>query len=157
VTVGDAAAATEDADDADATREEDGDARAADPPRPPSPDFVPYPDFAPSPPPPPPTPPTPPPFVPPEATLLDTPLECAKALGALIDAAAPVAVDFEGISLSRTGKLWRVLITPVPVRPRRRGERRSLRTYFSSRRISPPTPRWFQSRHTHLDAFQLRF
>eukprot|EP00982_Pelagococcus_subviridis_P007092 30446-Pelagococcus_subviridis.AAC.2 len=37
-----------------------------------------------------------------------------------------------------------IFITPVPVRPRRRGERRSLRTDFFSRRISPPTSPRFQ-------------
>ena len=36
-------------------------------------------------------------------------------------------------------------LTLVPIRPRRRGERRSLRTF--PRRVSPPIPR-FQSRHT---------
>jgi hypothetical protein len=49
-------------------------------------------------------------------------------------------------------------LTLVPIRPRRRGERRSLRT-FLSRRISPPTPR-FQSPtsapfNSASDAFQL--
>jgi hypothetical protein len=47
-------------------------------------------------------------------------------------------------------------LTLVPVRPRRRGERRFLRTFSPGGRFSPPTPR-FQSRHTSLDAFQLRF
>ena len=47
-------------------------------------------------------------------------------------------------------------LTLVPIRPRSRGERRSLRTLLPGVRLSPPTPR-FQSRRTHLDAFQLRF
>ena len=58
----------------------------------------------------------------------------------------------------------RVLVyTPVPIRPRRRGERRSLKTFFTSRRFSPPRVPRFQSRHTSTpfnsasDAFQLRF
>ena len=46
-------------------------------------------------------------------------------------------------------------ITLVPVRPRWRGERRSLRTFFPA--LSPPRVPRFQSRRTHLDAFQLRF
>ena len=50
----------------------------------------------------------------------------------------------------------RSIITPVPVRPRSRGERRSLRTLLPGGRFSPPirVPR-SQSRRTHLDAFQL--
>ena len=46
------------------------------------------------------------------------------------------------------------LITLVPVRPRSRGERRSLRTLSPGVRHPPRTPR-FQSRKTHRDAFQL--
>jgi hypothetical protein len=55
----------------------------------------------------------------------------------------------------------RSIPTPVPVRPRRRGERRSLRTFSPGGRISPPTPRCFRSRHTSApfnstpDAFEL--
>jgi len=49
----------------------------------------------------------------------------------------------------------RPVITLVPIRPRRRGERRSSRTDFC-RRLSPPAPRSV-SIPTHLDAFQLRF
>jgi hypothetical protein len=54
-----------------------------------------------------------------------------------------------------------LVVTPVPVRPRSRGERRSLRTLSPGVCFSPPTPR-FQSRHTATpfnstpDAFQLR-
>ena len=55
------------------------------------------------------------------------------------------------------------LITLVPVRPRRRGERRSLKDFFTSRRVSPPNTPRFQSRHTSTpfnsnasDAFRLR-
>ena len=44
------------------------------------------------------------------------------------------------------GHLGAFYLTPVPVRPRWRGERRSILKDFS-RRISPATPR-FQSRHT---------
>jgi hypothetical protein len=51
---------------------------------------------------------------------------------------------------------------PHTVRPRRRRERRSLRTDFISRRVSPPTTPRFQSRHAYAtpfnstpDAFQL--
>ena len=46
----------------------------------------------------------------------------------------------------------------VPVRPRRRRELHSLRTFIlPGVCFSPPTtPRWFQSRRTRLDAFQLR-
>jgi len=69
-----------------------------------------------------------------------------------------------GPSRDRRHRVLRLLRVPgafyltlVPIRPRSRGERRSLRTYFTSRRISPPTPRCFQSRRAHLDAFQLRF
>jgi chemotaxis protein histidine kinase CheA len=53
-------------------------------------------------------------------------------------------------------------ITLVPIPPRSRGERRSLRTLLPGASISPPrVPRWFQSRHTATpfnsasDAFQL--
>jgi hypothetical protein len=46
-------------------------------------------------------------------------------------------------------------MTPVPVRPRRRRERRSLRNFFPSRVcISPPAPPRFRS-PTHRDAYQL--
>ena len=48
-------------------------------------------------------------------------------------------------------------VTLVPVRPRRRGERRSLRTYFAGDCLRLRTPRCFQSRHTLTPAFQLRF
>ena len=54
----------------------------------------------------------------------------------------------------------RSVVTLVPIRPRWRGERRSLRTFSPGVRLSPPTPR-FQSRHTSApfnsasDAFQL--
>ena len=51
---------------------------------------------------------------------------------------------------------WRVLRTLVPIRPRPRGERHSLRT-FAVACFSPPRVPRFQSRRTHLDAFQLRF
>jgi|EP00982_Pelagococcus_subviridis_P000948 hypothetical protein len=44
------------------------------------------------------------------------------------------------------GHLGAFYLTPVPIRPRSRGERRSILKDFS-RRISPATPR-FQSRHT---------
>jgi len=39
-------------------------------------------------------------------------------------------------------------LTPVPIRPRSRGERRSLRTFFPGARFSPPRVHRFQSRHT---------
>ena len=42
------------------------------------------------------------------------------------------------------------LITPVPVRPRRRGERRSLRTLPARVRFSPPTPRFQSRQHTAM-------
>jgi hypothetical protein len=41
----------------------------------------------------------------------------------------------------------RPVITLVPIRPRRRGERRSLRTFLPGGRFSSPTPR-FQFRYT---------
>ena len=47
-----------------------------------------------------------------------------------------------------------VSITPVPVRPRRRGACDSLRTFSPGVRLSPPTPSLL-SIPTHLDAFQL--
>jgi hypothetical protein len=47
-------------------------------------------------------------------------------------------------------------ITLVPIRPRTRGERRSLRTLLPGGRFSPPRVPRFQSRRTRLDAFQLR-
>jgi hypothetical protein len=56
--------------------------------------------------------------------------------------------------------LRRVLLTLVPVRPRRRGARRSLRTLSPGARISPPAPR-FRSRRASTpfnsasDAFEL--
>jgi 23S rRNA G2445 N2-methylase RlmL len=52
---------------------------------------------------------------------------------------------------------WRVLRTLVPIRPRPRGERHSLRTLLPVACFSPPRVPRFQSRRTHLDAFQLRF
>ena len=55
-----------------------------------------------------------------------------------------------------TIKARSILRTLVPIRPRRRGERRSLRTFVPGVYFSPPTPR-SQSRRTHLDAFQLCF
>ena len=55
----------------------------------------------------------------------------------------PEQTRFGALECTRsTGAFY---LTLVPIRPRRRGERRSLRTL--SRRVSPPTPR-FQSRHT---------
>ena len=45
-------------------------------------------------------------------------------------------------------------LTLVPIRPRRRGERRSLRTFFPAC-LSAQGPSL--SIPTHLDAFQLRF
>ncbi len=45
----------------------------------------------------------------------------------------------------------------VPVRPRSRRELHSLRTFSPGVRLSPPRVPRFQSRHAHLDAFQLRF
>ena len=50
----------------------------------------------------------------------------------------------------------RSVITPVPVRPRSRCERRSSRTSLPGGRLSPPTPRSV-SIPTHIDASQLRF
>ena len=47
--------------------------------------------------------------------------------------------------------------TLVPVRPRRRGEHRSLRTLSPGVCFSPPRVPRSQSRRTHLGAFQLRF
>ena len=47
---------------------------------------------------------------------------------------------------SAGGGQARSISAPVPVRPRRRGERRSLRTFSPGVRLSPPTPR-FQSRN----------
>ena len=41
-------------------------------------------------------------------------------------------------------ELRRVRVTLVPVRPRRRGELHSLRTFSPGVRYSPPNPRWFQ-------------
>ena len=55
-------------------------------------------------------------------------------------------------------EVWKSIVTLVPIRPRSRGARRSLRTFSPGVRFSPPiTPRCFQSRRTPLDAFQLRF
>ena len=56
----------------------------------------------------------------------------------------------------RSRRPRRVLITPVPVRPRRRGERRFLRTSLPGASLRPGSL-GFNSRHTPLDAFQLRF
>ena len=50
----------------------------------------------------------------------------------------------------------RSVITPVPMRPRSRCERRSSRTSLPGGRLSPPTPRSV-SIPTHIDASQLRF
>jgi len=48
-----------------------------------------------------------------EVVVLDDPRACAEALGILIDIAQPIAVDFEGIALSRTGKLCLAQVAPV--------------------------------------------
>lgn len=48
----------------------------------------------------------------PEVVLLDNHRACAEALGTLIDRQEPVAVDFEGIALSRTGKLCLAQVAP---------------------------------------------
>ena len=54
-----------------------------------------------------------------------------------------------------TAKSGASRLTLVPIRPRSRGERRSLRTFSPGVRLSPPRVPRSQSRH--LDAFQLRF
>jgi ribosome biogenesis protein ENP2 len=63
---------------------------------------------------------------------------------------------------SADGKARSVSCTLVPIRPRRRGERRSLRTFSPGVCFSPPrVPRCFRSRHTSTpfnsasDAFEL--
>ena len=70
----------------------------------------------------------------------------------------PEQTRFGALECTRaTGAFY---LTLVPIRPRWRGERRSLRTFVRSWRVSPPTPR-FQSRHTSTpfnsasDAFRL--
>jgi hypothetical protein len=65
----------------------------------------------------------------------------------------------EDLDVHAADYLRRVLasITLVPIRPRRRGERRSLRTFSHGVCFSPPRVPRVQSRRTHLDAFQLRF
>ena len=65
--------------------------------------------------------------------------------------AAKRSNDF-GVAQARS-----MYLTLVPIRPRPRGERRSLRTLLPVACFSPPRVPRFQSRHTHLDAFQLRF
>lgn len=47
-----------------------------------------------------------------EVIVLDTAEACARALGGLIARGDPVAVDFEGIALSRTGKLCLAQVAP---------------------------------------------
>jgi hypothetical protein len=57
-----------------------------------------------------------------------------------------------------TTKARSFYLTLVPVRPRSRGERRSLRTFSPGVRFSPPRVPRFRSRHTaHRDALRLRF
>ena len=56
--------------------------------------------------------------------------------------AATAAVTAVNNAVFEVDAARRVLLTLVPIRPRSRGERRSLRTF--ARRFSPPTPR-FQS------------
>ena len=78
-------------------------------------------------------------------------------MDAVYDRGALVAVEpslRERYAAVVAQRMARSSITLVPIRPRRRGERRSLRTFavVSLR----PRPR-FQSRHTSLDAFRLRF
>ena len=58
-------------------------------------------------------PPTVPPGLVPDVLFLDDPRACADALGPLIDRAEPVAVDFEGVALSRTGKLCLAQVAPA--------------------------------------------
>lgn len=49
----------------------------------------------------------------PDVLFLDDPRACADALGPLIERAEPVAVDFEGVALSRTGKLCLAQVAPA--------------------------------------------
>jgi hypothetical protein len=57
-----------------------------------------------------------------------------------------------------TTKARSFYLTLVPIRPRSRGERRSLRTFSPGVRFSPPRVPRFRSRHTaHRDALRLRF
>ena len=60
----------------------------------------------------------------------------------IVDALSTMVVD--GTHLKARSSVF----TPVPVRPRRRGERRSLRTFSPGSRLSPPRVPRFQSRHT---------
>ena len=86
--------------------------------------------------------------------LIDRDRERAEVLrrdGARSPPRAAVLIDGIGIAIRETARSY---FTLVPIRPRRRGERRSLRT-FSPGVISPPRVPRFQSRA--LDAFQLRF
>jgi glyceraldehyde 3-phosphate dehydrogenase len=65
----------------------------------------------------------------------------------IVDALSTMVVD--GTHLKARSSVF----TPVPVRPRRRGERRSLRTFSRRSSLSAQGPS--VSIPTHLDAFQL--
>ena len=73
-------------------------------------------------------------------------------------AAASAASPRRCLRRASSSRCRRVLLTPVPIRPRSRGERRSLRT-FNARRISPPITTVsipdLRRLSTPTDAFQL--
>ncbi len=70
---------------------------------------------------------------------------------------APCAPGTKRVFAGVGGKGCVLSYTLVPIRPRRRGERRSLRTFSPGVFLSPPRVPRFQSRRAATPAFQLRF
>ena len=80
-----------------------------------------------------------------------------KLANATVDACLLAVVDIVNLTstLLVCGRIEaRRSITLVPIRPRSRRERRSLRTFSPGVRFPPPrVPRWFQSRRTATPPF----
>jgi hypothetical protein len=84
----------------------------------------------------------------------DFPKACEKAKALVVPAALSLAssplmqkqalVALRGFFAALTAS-GAFCLTLVPIRPRSRGGRRSLRTFSGVSRVSPPTPRCFQS------------
>jgi len=70
----------------------------------------------------------------------------------VVDQAGELVANLSASDLRRVAFVF----TLVPIRPRSRGARRSLRTFSTGASLRLRTPR-FQSRHTSTPAFQLRF
>jgi hypothetical protein len=102
-----------------------------------------------------PTPPKPPSVIPQGKT--GDPVKDLEAKLNYITEAVPLAGNIVAGSTAGAGSGAFCHLTPVPIRPRRRGERDPLRTFSPGVSLRPSRVPRFQSRRTHLDAFQLRF